>query len=461
MSKPDLFPPHFACFILSFALAVHSDITSKSPYPGQPLLLSLPVLDLPYSLDGGISSPSMQQTVRWSAGSRQAANQSIGWAWEGMRPSLLRTAGTWASLTAFRYVSPYLPLGPTWLHEEGHRAVLTIHGHSSFNGVYHWEFGGSTVAVDGVADRDLASLKDSHPPDFTRLMEAGYEMETETSLLMRRTDFFLGRSSRYDLVDHWATGLGATLYLFVCSNDALDKEIAEANRRETSESKRDFTGLDYRAWVYDLRHPDEKYAQGPRGQVHPSGSGFDRYLLSTDLTAKEKEILRLQAGLSLLNFVSPQLFGWNRLTGRNPFTGSPLAWNFAVVHQLTPFGYSLGGDALFSQGFQSWRLCARAQVGERRILPYLAGELWRYPVTAGQHPLLATVGTSAWLQPKDQRYSSASVEPGAALLLGVAQPLGKTFELLGEMDAKSKGWIPGNAYLGAAFQVRAGIQARL
>src|SRR3954471_11693090 len=62
------------------------DSTLRPTYPGAPLLLTVPVFDLPYGLNGGLESPSMRQSMYWNAGATQMADQTIGWLWEGVRP---------------------------------------------------------------------------------------------------------------------------------------------------------------------------------------------------------------------------------------------------------------------------------------------------------------------------------------------------------------------------------------
>lgn len=438
-----------------------ADVPSRGPFPGAPLLLSMPAADFPYGLRAGPGSPSMRQSMQWNAAAVQAANQTIGWLWEGGRPSALRSLGTWFSLGLFDYLSVYVPPGHAWMHEEWHRAVLSRRGISSYNGVYHWDLGASAIAVDHVSDADLAELKREHPADFTRLAEAGVEGELESIRLMRKNNFFLGRKSEYDRISWWSSTLNSSAYLYLCSVDDLDPELEKAGRRETSESARDFTGLDFRAWVYDLRHPGEPYAAGPRGRTHPSGSGFDRYLKYGDLTHGERIYLRLQAGLSLLNLISPQFFGRDWLPGTTPWDGRGHLWNFGLAHRLTPFGYSVGGDLLLRRGKWAWAFEALCFVNGKTALPGIGGELFRYPVTVGRKDVFLTGGASAWLQPEDMAFRTASALPGAALHAGAAVALLPALELFAEADAKTPGWVAGDVYLDAAVQARAGLQVRL
>jgi hypothetical protein len=435
----------------------------RGPFPGAPLLISLPLTELPYGLGGGFDSPSMQQSLRAEAGVTQLADQSIGWLWEGVGNGFLRSLGSTASLAAFSYLSFYLPPGDGWMHEEWHRAVFTRYDIPSYNGVYHWDIGASTISVDHVTDKDLEILKADHPADFTRLSEAGIEGEIESGRLMRKDNFFLGRDSRYDILNWWITSTNVTAYIYECATDDLDQDLKDANAAETRESQRDFTGLDFRAWVHDLHHPEEPYAQGPRGRPRApgAGTGFDRYLLYSDLSAEERGYLKLQAGLSLLNLVSPQMFGRDWLPGTNPWDGQGFLWNFGLVHHLTPFGYEVAGDFLARRGKWEWVFTLQGMVNGRMALPGLSGELFRYPVTVGRTELHLSGGASLWLQPEDQLFATTSVTPGASVSVGAAVPLRAGLEAFVEANAKSEGWVPGDVYLDAALEGRMGLQLRI
>lgn len=434
---------------------------AREPFPGAPLLISIPLSDLPYGLRGGFESPSMRQSLQWHMGASQLGTQSIVWLWDGMRPGLGQSIGTWGSLIAFNYLSTYMPYGGAWMHEEWHRAVLTRHGKASYDGVYHWDVGAGMIAVDHVSDADLAALKARHPADFTRLMSAGLESETESARLMRRNDFFLGHRSGYDAIEWWSAGLNGTFYLLACATEELDGELKRANLREPRQNQRDFTGLDFRAWVHDMRHPGEAYADGPRGRPHPLGNGFDRYLLYSDLSSGEISYLKLQTGLSLLNLISPQMIGRDWLPGKNPWTGEGFLWNFGLMHHLAPFGYAVGGDYLVRRGKWSLAFTAQGFVNGETVLPGLGAEVFRYPVSVGTVPVYVTCGATAWMQPEAQSYRATTPEPGGALKAGAAVPLRGSLEIFGETDAKTPGFMAGNVYLDAAIQARAGLQFRL
>lgn len=433
----------------------------RPPFPGAALLLSAPLVDMPYGRDGGFDSPSMRQSLLWSVAFSQFGDQAIGWAWEGVRDPFLHGLGLWTSLSLFEFASIYLPPGDSWMHEEWHRAVLTNRGVSSYNGIYHWDIGANTIAVDHVADADLAALKAGHPQDFVRLQEAGIEGEIEGLRLARRNDFFLDRDSRYDRLHQFMVTANTAFYLYACGVDDDDDELQKMNRVEIAESARDFTGFDFRGWVYDLRRPDEPYAASPRGRPHYGGSGFDRYLLYGDLTAEDLSYLHAQAWLSLLNFVSPQLWGRDWLPGIDPWKRERFLWNFALVHELTPFGFEIAGDFLVRRGKWSWVYALQAYSNAKTVLPGLSGELFRYPAALARLPVYVSCGASLWLQPEDQRFRDTTPAPGGAVRLGVAVPVYGALEAWVEGDAKTDGWVAGDVSHEAGAQGRAGLQLRL
>lgn len=123
------------------------------------------------------------------------------------------------------------------------------------------------------------------------------------------------------------------LYLLFCADDdATSSAIATAEEAEGPELERDFTGPDCTGWARDLLRPDEPYAaRGP----HASGDGIGRYVANEDLTPEEQDLLDRQVLLHLVNLVSPQLYGIDRIrVGAGYGTVS-------LAHWLTPYGYAV------------------------------------------------------------------------------------------------------------------------
>ena len=437
-------------------------------FPGAPLLLTVPITDWPHGFGpangpGGFASPSMRQSLLWNVAATQLGVQSLVWAWDrAPGPSWVEDIGLWVSMGAFSYFFTYMPLGEAWLHEEWHRAVLTRRNAESHNGVYGVDIGAGLIAVDQVEDADLERIKNRHPADFVRLMGAGIEGEVEAHRMMRRNNFFLGRSSEHDRFMWWVGGLNVSYYLAACANGWIDEEIREMDAEETDPRVRDFTGPDFTAWVYDLRRQDEPYAASPRGRPHlPDSIGFRRYLASSDLTSGERGYLRLQAILSLLNFTSPQFWGPDWLPGTLPWDRQRVLWNAGLVHHLTPFGFEVAGDLLLRRGKWSWIFTVQGFANASLGLPGLSAELFRYPYPVGRKVVYLTGSAAAWVQPKDLLFRTTDILPGGALSAGASLPLAWGLEAWAEADGKTEGWVPGSVYLDPAVQARAGLALRL
>jgi hypothetical protein len=67
---------------------------------------------------------------------------------------------------------------------------------------------------------------------------------------------------------------------------------------------------------------------------HPSGTGIDRYIKTTDLTDEELDYLQAQTYWHILNYLSPMLFFIDRI----PISDTGIYGNFAFRHLLTSFG---------------------------------------------------------------------------------------------------------------------------
>src|SRR6185295_15238755 len=109
--------------------------------------------------------------------------------------------------------------------------------------------------------------------------------------------------------------------------------------------RRDFTGHDFTAWVYDLHRPDEPYSA--RG-VHPSGVGIDRYIKPSDLSSGEFAYLRRQGRLQLLNLIDPFMFGLHEVT--LDVHGTPMRMNANIGHLLTSFGRTIDTNIFVARG---------------------------------------------------------------------------------------------------------------
>lgn len=412
------------------------------------------VVDAPYNFSNGYSFPSMDQSLALCKNIGQVAHSLI---ISGSPDSVHPPRGCVPYLlaAAFDYLYFYLPPGYGWLHEEWHRAVMGRRGISSRNDVYKFELFAETIAVSRVDDDDLAYLKARHPAEMVRLHAAGNEADVELTLAMRRDCFFTGRSVRYDLISWWMNLANAWAYIDLCTRSEADDLTDEMNAEDGANvGRRDFTGLDFTAWVYDLFRPGEPYTA--RG-VHPSGVGIDRYIRRSDLTEREKDYLKLQRNLAFLNFLSPQMFGIDRINLADPFTGRSLAFNFAASHHLTCFGYDAAAHLFFREQGINIEVILHQYASRGRHLPGIDVSLVRCRVDAFPVPVFMSATAALWLQPRGQLFQSQEASPGGLFRLGLSFPAGERIEFHIESEVKTSGWVAGVVYLDEAAQSRAGI----
>ncbi len=422
-----------------------------------PISMPLPLFDYPFNAMSGYRQPGMGQSLYLSKDITQLAHSLVVTGFYVLPEDLGRGKKilTIIGLGIFDYVYLYLPPGASWLHEEWHRAVMGHRNIKSYNGVYDYNLFTDSISVSRVRDEDLVKLKRNHPHDFIRLSAAGNEAEIELSLEMRKDTFFSGRPIYYDNISWWFNLVNVWSYIKFCSTPAADNDTDRFNRREGSNvPKRDFTGLDFTAWVYDLFRPEEPYTA--RG-VHPSGVGIDRYIKYSDLTGNEKRYLRLQGRLALLNFISPQMIGYNRFSAAPSFLDRPAHWNFAVVHHLTSFGYTVNTNFFLATGMYRWTVAYFNYRNYRNNFPGIQAELSRFPMgPAGLNAYLTTT-VGLWIQPENQKFMTGRGTPGGFTRFNLSYPLMESFEIFIQPEIKSEGWLAGSVSLERSYQFMTGI----
>ena len=363
----------------------------------------------------GFHAPSMEQAVSWTAAFYDTSHRAIRRHWEIILFDLAVDAGL------------PLPLSDTWVHEEFHRAVLQNRGVPSFDEVYRFRFAASSTAVTHVSDDNLVRMKRDHPSDFVRAHEAGIEGEHAMVLRLERQHFFDG-----------ATSWNVPLYLLVKVNSIAyiaSGSTSEANRltdqwerdEGTAVSRRDFTGHDFTAWVYDLFRPDEPYTA--RG-MHPSGVGLRRYIRESDLTDAERAYLHRQGRLAMLNLLDPNLVSVSG--GR---------FNAAAAHVLTPFGYTIDLNAFIRPKLF---VALHDYVNHERSFP------------GAEAALEDRIRVALWRQPAHQLFRDRGGRLGG--LVSVRMHRQKFFA---EVEAKSAGWVEGNVHLDRSITHRIGRAIRV
>jgi hypothetical protein len=413
----------------------------------QGLVLQFPLINAPYNFNHKGCFPSMNQSLQYTKDIYQTYHHLFTLGKES-HPLLSKY-----SSEAIDVLSMYLPGGEGWLHEEWHRAVMGQYGINSRNDIYNLKIGATMTAVSHVADADLAWLKNNHPADMVRLSESGIEGEYTLMQNSREDFFFSGMDTKFERFNWFIFTLNSSLYLYICTNRIGEKITKDMNTREHNVRDRDFTGLDFTAWVYDLFRPDEPYAL--RG-VHPLGNSYDRYIKPSDLTEEEKRFLKKQVYFSLINFISPQMLGRDEYKSTIGSSPTVVRWNFALMHYLTSFGTSTELRLFTSFSGYNWTSAFRLYRNETLYLPGIELNIVRYKVKS--LPLLIDAGVTFWQQPKDQMFHEKNSKLGNSLKLKVAYPINKRYEFYVTAMEKSKGWQAGAVSLDRSFECIAGMQ---
>ncbi|GAB2796619.1 hypothetical protein GCM10027275_47460 [Rhabdobacter roseus] len=328
---------------------------------------------------------------------------------------------------------------PQWLHEEFHRNALTIHRVPSYDETYNRLNGGyANGSVSRVLDEDLVRLKQQVPQELVRSFAAGIESEFLLMRGLQKDNFY--RAARYpNVLLNVLLTKHAVDYVNQFKRPDFNASIDSMNHYGTQIADRDFVGWDFTAWVYDLFRPDEPYAA--RG-IHPSGVGIDRARKTTTLTQEEYDYLAKMGKLQYLNFLSPFMLGVNRIR-LNQHT----AFNFAVRHYLTGFGYDLSTDLLLEHKGRPYLLSFHGYQNKHRFYPGLELEsTFLLPLPSGKELRLQPL-LMLWQQPVRQRFDDQKGQLGGLLHLKAAYRLNPTWSLYAAVETKTSGWVAGHPYL--------------
>jgi len=242
-----------------------------------------------------------------------------------------------------------------------------------------------------------------------------------------------------------------TFYLNSCASKEADTSTDSQNKDDGANiGKRDFTGLDCTAWVYDLFRPDEPYQT--RG-VHPSGVGINRYIRYSDLNDNERSFLRKNMMLSLLNFADPFLIGYDRFNA-NVF-GKDLQWNARLSHFITSFGYTVDANLFLRWDDKKFLIKLHNGFNTETYFPGLS-VAWidqRLP----WDNLFLNHELTVWNQPRGQNVHSLAGDTMVAASEKLAYKMGNYTPYVG-VEAKTPGWLAGNVYLERNLTLWTGLQ---
>lgn len=416
------------------------DETETIPYEAP---IEIPLLDQRL---GASFSPGLEQTQAVAVGVTRLVALGIR---EGTDAVIHNNAAATGVGLALDYgVAFLLPIPVTFSHEEWHIAALRegdVRGTDKF-------LSGQVVDVE---DEALVRFKEQDPAGLVRAHSAGLEQQNAYVRQLSDEGFAYASSGwkigpfetgRTFLAPHrQAVELNTFFYLQFCASERTDEVIATVEDLEPVESDRDFTGPDCTAWARDLLRPDEPYtARGP----HPSGEGLGRYVGWSDLSEAERELLKSQVLLHLVDLVNPHLYGIERVRiGESYATGS-------LMHWLTPYGYAVDLHGGYRKSGPTFFGTARIGMSEARLMPSLGAEVRDWPL-GGDVRLDADA--TAWLQPQDLRWGAPG-RPGGALSARLRWDVEGRFAPYIGLRAKTAGWEPGIAALDEALYVTAGAR---
>ncbi len=336
---------------------------------------------------------------------------------------------------------------PAWHHEEFHRNIMAVNYTNSYNPFSLFNkkeeaFGG---AVSYVLDTNLVMMKDKNLSSFIRMHTAGGEAQIYSIENLQKQNFF-NDQKLYLSVFYIQQFQDVINYIRLCSSKESstlfteDLMKFEGSRQEL----RDFTGLDYCAWAYDLWRPNEPYSG--RG-LNPYGNGYDRYIKGSDLTDEQLNWLTKQYKLSRLNLISPMNFFISSIKIKKLSDGSYLKGNFSVRYYPTSFGNQVGIDLMVK--YKKWNIFATPHMNQnfKHNFPGLDIGVVDYPLNYKNKELLVSVNTVASLQPTSDGFLSDKSVFVGALKCTIKKEIYKRLYASVTASAKTKGWIKANPFM--------------
>jgi hypothetical protein len=474
---------HFVAALFLFSAAQPMRGQDSTFVVNERLLLDLPLIDAPYvraAADmaynkrlglpaggatsptlsdwlSGYESPSMQQSLAITKnlhGTNYYFTNKLwnGWITPTDRKSHLLNrvvANAQAGLVDYALAYKLMVFGPAWMHEEFHRAVLTLRGISTFDETYY-RFGGGipSASVSHVFDADMMRFKQEAPNDLVRSFAAGIEAQYALVRNMQQDNFFQ-RTDYPNVAMNILITNQAVNYVRQFQAPDYDQSIDTMNFYGEEIPERDFVGWDFTAWVYDLHRPDEPCeARGP----HPFGEGINRAIKRSQLTDEEDDYLMRMGDLQYLNFLSPDMIGIHgfRIAANTRF-------NFSVHHILTSFGYDLGGDLLLDHKGKQWMLGVHTY--HNRDRSFAGVELVRRNMRTGrgEGAVMLDLRGMLWMQPENGGFFDQEGTPGGLLTVRAGLPLGRSCKVYAEAEGKTEGWVMANPFLDQNLSMRFGL----
>lgn len=454
------------CSISATAIAQNKDTVRSST-----LVFELPVLDLPYQADAsktvddgavsvggffkGYANPSMHQSLNLSSDLYTGAHYGFKQLFKKNNKSTFGKRLLYSlALCGSDFVLIYAPGFEGWTHEEFHRSVMTRFHVNSFNDMNTFPLGAELISVNHVKDDDLIRFKLESPKDFIRMHVAGIEGDYLLVDKLQRNNFYYNQQLPHEVL-YLLTSLNSIMYVQLCSNPSQANVLTDTmNFQEKEIPLRDFTGLDFLGWTYDLFRPNEPYTD--RG-VHPTGIGIDRYIKTSDLTNEELSYLKKQGDLQWLNAVSPMLYGYRSIKLSN----GGLSGNFSLHHYLTSFGNDISVNLFLMNPKYRFFFAYHHYQNYQSTFPAIESQLVDLEKTIGSHTFYISPRVLIGIQPTNQEFKTTN-----SSFMGLAEC---KLELKSkswihpyiELSAKTDGWVAGNEFLNSNFSCRFGIVSRI
>ncbi len=462
--------------IVIFILPIIGKAQNLDTIPKSKLVLELALFDLPYQFDAaktvnkgnlnfgsffkGYSNPSMHQSLDLATDLYTGLHYGVNKIFNLENSSDLKKRNYFTqalyglTLCGSDYLSLYAPGFDGWEHEEYHRAIMTRFHVNSFNDMNRFPLGAETVSVEHVTDEDLIRFKDQSPADFVRMQAAGIEGEYLLVEKLQRNNFFYNQNLPHELI-YWFVTLSSISYVQACSDPSeADTETEQANAKENTIAERDFTGLDFLGWTYDLFRPDEPYTE--RG-THPSGNGINRYIKTTDLTDEELAYLKKQGNLQWLNIISPMMVGCRSIKLSN----KGLYGNFSVRDYLTSFGNDISCTIFLMNPKNKFVFAYHSYQNYHSYFPAIEAQMKDWKQEIFHHLFYISPRVIVGLQPENQQFKTNNSEFLGLEECKLEMKMKNYIQPYLEFCAKTKGWVAGNEYLDSNVSFRFGIISRL
>ncbi|MEQ9423226.1 MAG: hypothetical protein RJQ09_02325 [Cyclobacteriaceae bacterium] len=404
-----------------------------------------------------LESPSMNQAIEITTSFYNTMNFGIAKLWYkkdrqsmSLSAKVFRDIGTEFTAAVAFIATTKVPFAAGWAHEEFHRSTWIPYEIGSFNEI--WSFNllpDALTSVSHLKDDDLAMFKTKDPAGFVRMQSSGIEAHYLLNESVQTQDFRLN-TNLPTLAMYWADVAAAADYVGRAHTIKTIEEHNDVYNDEPDQLKRDFTGNDFTAWVYDLFRADEAYSD--RG-VHPTGIGIDRYRDFNDLSMDMLSYVEKMGNRQWLNIISPFMLRIRRLKVSDNF-----AFNFAVRHFLTSFGDDTQYELFLNYGDRFSQITFHRYSNYDDAFTGIEFKSFAEKLKIGTKKFEIDGRLMLWNQPKNQDFFSSDGTFGILTAIRGYYTSQSKWQPYLEIEGKSNGWVAGNPYLTSKISGRFGIR---